>query len=363
VLLDFAAPGSGSRPRDASDTDAAGGDRLAAAQRFLARVMSSALAGASDVSTIRGEETGSRGQPLPLHARRLLDRLEAADFERCDGLLAALAECERRAPALTRRRRLMQLAPLSLAVAFVWSVAMGIYGLFVSATPADVMTVRGCVSEILRLAAEGQEAGGPDAAGRERIAALEILLAGPLRAAAEDSTISFAGQTLDPVGRSRRGEIRRILAERPAPTEAQVEAANRALAPFLREVEAGQGAGRHVEVALTVLGAFLHLVAPLAVVLGLLTRGGPMLGLAEIAVVMPSGAPVSRARALLRSMATWSPFVVLWGATLPVHGIEGWDASWMPVVLAVFLAGAVYAVVSPSRGVQDRLARTYLVPR
>jgi uncharacterized RDD family membrane protein YckC len=98
---------------------------------------------------------------------------------------------------------------------------------------------------------------------------------------------------------------------------------------------------------------------------GLLLRG---LG---IDIVTNRGEPASRGLLLARSLITWSPLIVLPVAMAFVTPlltlIPG--LGWGSVGVTAALGGSIYLVVSlwsalmPHRGISDRLARTWLVPR
>lgn len=70
--------------------------------------------------------------------------------------------------------------------------------------------------------------------------------------------------------------------------------------------------------------------------------------------------------ALWRALIAWSPAIVallLLTMTDPVRS-QGWRGPWpVSLVLAAFAAAAVWAATHPSRGLQDRLAGTWIVPR
>jgi hypothetical protein len=91
--------------------------------------------------------------------------------------------------------------------------------------------------------------------------------------------------------------------------------------------------------------------------------GGAMLRLQGIAVVDASGRPVSRSRSLARAAIAWAPVLVpvaaLFFMPKPIPKLV---AVALPC-LAIFVAGGIFAFVHPQRGVQDRVCRTYLVPR
>jgi hypothetical protein len=86
-------------------------------------------------------------------------------------------------------------------------------------------------------------------------------------------------------------------------------------------------------------------------------RGGFWLRACGIAVVMDHGDEVSRARAALRALVVWS-----WVPVQVAALFFGWSLLTAPIWLIKAVA-VVWAAVSPERGLQDRIAGTYLVPR
>lgn len=105
--------------------------------------------------------------------------------------------------------------------------------------------------------------------------------------------------------------------------------------------------------ALTALAAVL--IAGLGLVWALAWRGGFWLRLFRMAVVTADGQEVSRWRAVARAAVVWSWAPAwLW--------VQMSDASSIPIA-PVTLAAVIFASLDPVRGVQDRIAGTWLVPR
>lgn len=109
----------------------------------------------------------------------------------------------------------------------------------------------------------------------------------------------------------------------------------------------------------------LGTAAAFGVLLAYVFRGGPILRLLGIAVVGVDGFEVSGTRAVLRAAVAWIPAVPALIAFVAV--LRG---SLTPAVvtladtgLVVLVACAVGAVLRPERGIQDRIAATFLVPR
>jgi hypothetical protein len=107
-----------------------------------------------------------------------------------------------------------------------------------------------------------------------------------------------------------------------------------------------------------------------AVLLAPLVRGGLLLRLTGIAVQTMRGDPAGRLRCFGRALIAWSPClifaVILLGPRLFGVSIPLGEAGRVAVALALSAAaaaGAAYAVARPERGLADRLAGTFLVPR
>jgi hypothetical protein len=102
-------------------------------------------------------------------------------------------------------------------------------------------------------------------------------------------------------------------------------------------------------------------VAMLAVVANFVFRRG-LIRMMGLELVTADGRPASRLRMLARTAITWSPvlllpFVMRFVARIP-PGFDG-QPWWM----VGMIAGAVVIAIWPTRGIQDRLAGTWVVPR
>jgi uncharacterized RDD family membrane protein YckC len=124
--------------------------------------------------------------------------------------------------------------------------------------------------------------------------------------------------------------------------------------------------GRAIETDLNFLAPQVHITqAVLGVVwtvsysiyIAALSRSGVCLWASRIAVVTADGQEASPWRAAARAAIVWSwPLAHLWAVT---HGLRPLTSA-LDVVAA---AAIIWAIASPSRGLQDYLADTYLVPR
>jgi hypothetical protein len=119
-------------------------------------------------------------------------------------------------------------------------------------------------------------------------------------------------------------------------------------------------------IALAVASGMFVVVVPFAFVGALIWRGGLTLRAFGAAVVNRHGEPASRFRALWRAMVTWSIALAL-----PAFFRTNGDVTAAPagllllqsLLMALFIAGAVWTALNPSRSIQDRLAGTWIVPR
>ena len=109
----------------------------------------------------------------------------------------------------------------------------------------------------------------------------------------------------------------------------------------------------------------LTFVALFALVAALATRG-VILRILGFEVVTADGRLAPRWRVLARAALAWSPLLV---PALVSVVFDGVGASLPDVItvfavaLAVQCAGAIVAIAQPARGLQDRLAGTWIVPR
>ena len=125
-----------------------------------------------------------------------------------------------------------------------------------------------------------------------------------------------------------------------------------------------------IEAALLLGFIPLSAIAPFAyfsLLLGFALRGGLIMRLFGLALVDAAGNTVSRWRALWRAAIAWMPLMALHHlahlmlGTLSIYSASAWT---MVVALCLVMAiGMCWAIVVPERGLQDRIAGTWLVPR
>jgi hypothetical protein len=179
---------------------------------------------------------------------------------------------------------------------------------------------------------------------------------------------------MDPNWRAIAG---RALAAHPSPSAEELEDAASIVGRFL-ENRRNRTPAPVIYLGLAGVGLPLIPLMVLAVT-GLLSaatfRGGLLYRLLGVGVVNAFGEETSRVRAFMRAAIAWSPFVIV--ALTVFFALDVMEPSgelsrltWLPLSWIVFLVmpGALLTVVAwsasnPRSGLQDRIARTYLVPR
>ena len=119
-------------------------------------------------------------------------------------------------------------------------------------------------------------------------------------------------------------------------------------------------------VALAVASGMFFLSVMFALPGAFLARGGLTLRAYGAALVNRRGEPASRFRALWRAMVTWSlacALVFFFKTNQNGTNIDTRSLILQAILMAIFVAGAVWTALHPSRSIQDRIAGTWVVPR
>jgi hypothetical protein len=116
--------------------------------------------------------------------------------------------------------------------------------------------------------------------------------------------------------------------------------------------------------AVSLGSAMVLSLAPFALIGAFLARGGLTLRAFGAALVNRRGERVSRFRALWRAMVVWLPMAAV-PLVIENEQMAALDARLIlkSVLVALFIAAAVWTALHPSRSIQDRLAGTWVVPR
>ena len=362
-LLDFPAPGVdpqgpwGNLPRLAGDDRAAIGP-------FLNSLAIAALEGRA----AEPEEAHRRAVavPLPLHARSVLDelpRIEGPEHfaRRLKPLLSTTASVSR-----SKRLGLLAvcIAPLLL---FVGTMALGLFmgQRWLDGRP-DVVPLYHCLRQMEKL----ERASGPadDAQGQQR-RALEIYVAGRFGETISEPAVwsNWYAKTL--FSENQRKIAERAVATHRDPAANEVTEATARLQPFLDEMPDGlpgfSGGTNQMLVFVvgTAAGNLLVLGAVPSGISALLFRGGLLMYIFGIAVVTKDGSRASRLRTFWRSLVAWSPCVLL-PLLMVLLIMSGLAITWsVCLALALVTALVAWSASMPERGILDRLAGTYPVPR
>ncbi len=359
--LDF--PVSDDPPRAAGDRG--GHNVLADLQAVLSQVTSAA----------RPHGDGAHGKilPLPVAASGFLRRLKQTGFDSLSELLGALRSLSGTDAAVGRQSRFAQIL-ICAAFPLLSTIAIGTAGYMVQRIPRDYPEW-GRLDELLTQVAIMRpriERGNNE----ETIRALEVVIASQHRTLIEDPELWPPG--LSERQRERIEDAQDIIDRHPSVTVSELRDAESQLQPVFARIEALQQgrdavAARSVSVSMTLLGVF-------GLISTALVRGGLLLRLFGMAVVDASGQPAAFWRVFLRGTLIWGTVIVLfpgyWGNSFLLSRLVPFDAlremsvsvgeyGWLGVAPSALLitAAAAWAVLHPSRGLQDRLAGTYLVPR
>lgn len=366
-LLDFAAPGAGGASA-ASQKPASAAPDFGAARAFLNQMAVAALEGRIvDADAARGKTPAA---PVPLHARRFLTALPT--FQGPEDLTAGLKPLLQKVGRVTRRRRF----GLVIACAFL-PILMGGFMLFGMAMARrfireqpDVMPLQIC---LYRLAAWEKQAAGNDNAKERQ--AIEVYIAGRFgkTISAPATWTSLFAAAID---EDMRAKARQIVAKYPNPSETEFAEAKAVAEPLAGGPDMAMFLGGRSILAVVAMeaGAVTLLLAIGSLVCALAFRSGLAMRVFGVVAVKRDGSRAGRLRVLWRALVAWSPFVLgsvglmALGGLLSGHPAVSEDITVIlgtasAVAIALLAALATVSVLLPERGLQDRLAGTWLVPR
>ena len=370
-LLDWPAPGDG--PDRASSPASQQVVDLPLAERFLYRVAVSALEGR--VLAEADSHARALRVPLPLQATECLARLGELRFSVPDDMLTALKAAARAPASISRAKRVMHLSLCAFPTVFILVIGfLSVYNMEIGVTSAH--------PHVRSVNADG-------AADRAGIEADDIIVA------IDGEPITFVSDLQDATNHPNRLITLSIVRKgqplivRATPRSGSdramigIEAAEET--PELTVRVAWRNFWLHTMVGLTVAAA-------VGLFCAVVSRGGIALRLIGAAVVTRNGAPASGARARLRAALSWAPVLAASAALFAGHSplltltppasqfyavkvlqvlpvffpseptIVITRVAIVTVALTVFAIGVIAAVIEPERGLQDRLAGTWLVP-
>jgi hypothetical protein len=357
---------AGLRPSDAPErSDTPQSSDTPGVQRFLYGLAAGALRGVHP-DTAREEPVT---MPLPLPARDLLQALRTGAVDNIDTVRTQV-ETQLRSPAdVPIRRRATQIAVSAMIPLFMPIVVLAAIGLLQRAQTGDPKTyaLKACLDKL-----QSFEKLGPKitAAQQEERASIEVYIAEHLRDTAEQS--AAVGRAFPAVNRMRGDEAlaARAIANHPQRSPAAVKKADEVVAKVIANHSKGLSALQtpmaYWSMAVVMAAFGSAFVGVLALIGSLVARGGFSFRPFAVDLAIKDGRRASRFRALLRAIVTWSPAFLL--CVLIRKGASPQQATvgqmlLQTSVLAVFIAGAVWAIFHPVRAIQDRIAGTWIVPR
>ena len=173
---------------------------------------------------------------------------------------------------------------------------------------------------------------------------------------------------------AQRKYANEILARHPSVSPEELTRVTTILAPEIeraRRAAGGPNEGRDLVVFLVTLLSAIGILfsMTLSLLSATLVPGGVVAGLIGLAVVTEDGREIGRGRSFLRAAAAWSP-AIAWSIYLAASPkVQGWVPQPGSPVLAISIAltmmtaGAIWTILNPTRGVSDRIAGTWVVPR
>ncbi|MGA2035566.1 MAG: protein kinase [Thermoguttaceae bacterium] len=355
-LLDFPAPGlaTASLHQAAITPDSLSRPETGRTQRFLGEVAVAALEGRADAVA---RTAGEPAVPLPLHARNYLKNLP--QLSSADAVAGAIQPLLRRVAAVSRLRRAALVAGC-MAFPVLTSVLMSFSLTMLQQSHPGIMEL----SHLLQARHYwAVEKGGANRAGHEKKTFTDRQLA-IFIASHYGATIANNDSWNDPIALSLiRGDERRFaeqsVAEHPAPTKAEIADADAALKPHLLTLAQPP----FMVMLMAMLTAYVCIPALIA---ALLFRGGLVLRMAGVTFVRRDGRRASRRRMFWRALVAWSPLGLAFLGLMFFTGLRDPAAShslllWL--YCGLYCAVTVLSVALPQRGLPDRLAGTWPVPR
>jgi hypothetical protein len=353
-LLDFPAPG----PDGKSETRNPKAESnllppTQTAQGFLAEVAAAALEGTGVASA---KAAGNVAVPLPLHARTFLKGL--SQMPSAAAVAAALKPLLGRVAVVSRLRRaalvagciafpVMACAFTPLMITFMQDLTRKNPGLME-------------LNTLLQIRTSGRFWGGKNAQlPTDRQVAIYIAqhYAGLITNAASWSS----PYVLAMIKGDARKFAEQSVAEHPAPTAAEIAETDAAVGKFMPKQQVfAEKVSASLPVMVLAASLLVYVGLP-ALVAAMLFRGGVVLLIAGVTFVRRDGLRASRLRLFWRSLVAWGPVVPMFALSIVAMARHLTWQPWLGLALLGLLAAV--SVALSERGLQDRLAGTWPVPR
>jgi hypothetical protein len=302
--------------------------------------------------------------PWPLGAQRFIDRLPAEPPPDNASIVGELESLTRQRPVLTRGWRALHVMGLT-ALPVLMSVGTPLMMVHVATVyrqiPPEVHVVSKGLQQ-LRRADRGRIALSPQ--DRETI---EVALAGRYRHVLMDRRMYTQEYWF--AGRVSAEQIERVLRRQATEAEGRRASEQAVFQAIVKDADDETlDLPPPLSMAVESLAIGLGIVAGLALVSGLAFRGGLMRAMG-LELVTTNGQPASRLRVVGRTALAWAPLIVVAVLASERLGLGARIGGQIGITtiaalgLLIMLGGAIAAVLHPSRGIQDRLTGTWMVPR
>jgi hypothetical protein len=205
--------------------------------------------------------------------------------------------------------------------------------------------------------------------GLEARRALEVYIAGRFRGTVSEPA-TWSGLYARTIPKQWRATAERIIATLPPPSEKEMAEATALVKPMLEEMKQYGTQDPPLTSAFLVL-IWLWVVALLSLACALLFRGGLATWVLGVAVVKRDGSRASRLRVFWRGLVAWSPTLALplaidlmMSLAMPTAQEPTGRLGFISLLAwALYVPLAIWSALLPERGIQDRMAGTWLVPR
>ena len=346
-LLDFPAPGT--KPPAVTT-----GILTPGFNGFLAQVAATALTGSVEAVAENGCPVPT---PLPLHARLFFEQL--SEFSSADAVTEMLKPLLQRVAHVTHWRRAAVAAgclAMPVLATLGLMTAMALLQRWDQSNPG-VMDLNMLLQQRASLTSHPLK-GHANPSDQQ----FKIYIASHYRSVITNDETWNSALTMSLIKGDARKFAERSVADYPAPTgeeKNEADAALKKIAGSLHFFDFWKK--RFFPFSMAFMSLILYVCIP-ALIAALLFRGGLVLLAARISFVCKNGKPASRFRLLWRVFVTWSPILL---AMLIVVFPQTWLSPKPAIVVAVSLLGVltIVSIVLPERGLQDRLAGVWPVPR
>jgi hypothetical protein len=357
-LLDFPAPGLASGIRSKSSTIQRGNAALPPlppnrrAPHFLGELAVAALAGAPREASESADAVTVR---MPLHARDFLNQLP--QLPDAAAVISALKPLLHRVAVVSRLRRAAVVAgcmafPLFACLSMMFGMTLVQKWNRQYPGLMELSTLLHQRSASHRFGRQGRGPSDPQFA---------VFIATHYRSVVTNDAVWSGPFALSMIKGDARRFAEQSVAERTTATDQEIAEADAALKPYAKQAAFPSFFNQPGILLFLAAGvAVIYVVVP-ALLAALLFRGGLILRIANVAFVRRDGAKASRVRVFWRALVAWSPValaIFLYAIFTRTHPVLG---AWL--VYAVVCGLAIVSVALPSRGLPDRLAGTWPVPR